>query len=65
MQPKRQYVRTSSGNGLAPISRQAIKYTRVAQEIWSHVASPGHNELNSLQTGRGEIAILDLKLGEI
>ena len=65
MWPKRQYVSTSSSNGLAPIRRQAIKCTSVNLEHRRHVVSPSHYELNSQQTEHGEIVISDLKLGEI
>ena len=41
-----QWGRICSGNGLAPAGCHAITWTNINQDIWHHMASPGHNELN-------------------
>ena len=35
-----------AGNGLAPNKWQAITWTNVDKDLWCHMMSLGHNELN-------------------
>ena len=39
------YASIGSGNGLSPDCQQAITWTKVDQDVWYHLASKGHNEL--------------------
>ena len=40
-----------AGDGLAPIMRQTYNCISGDQELWRHVASPGHNEYDYMYIG--------------